>query len=177
MLPTGRAVRVRRIFLGSAHPIPTDLEAVKVLSGAPAVLDLFMWLCYRCFVSRGQESIPLFGQYGLTTQLGSVEYSRPGASGRCWISGWEWFEQFGRNVRRRSVAMVSRWGLAMARPFCPRLKQQPATKMEFLEGSGWLDLSCEGCDTILVSESGKCQTAIMARLEININKLSPEERL
>jgi len=30
----------------------------------------FMWLCYRCFVSRGQESIPLFGQYGLTTQLG-----------------------------------------------------------------------------------------------------------
>ena len=68
----------------------------------------FMWLCYRCFVSRGQESIPLFGQYGLTTQLGSVEYSRPGASGRCWISGWEWFEQFGRNVRRRSVAMVSR---------------------------------------------------------------------
>jgi len=108
MLPTGRAVRVRRIFLGSAHPIPTDLEAVKVLSGAPAVLDLFMWLCYRCFVSRGQESIPLFGQYSLTTQLGSVEYSRPGASGRCWISGWEWFEQFGRNVRRRSVAMVSR---------------------------------------------------------------------
>jgi len=59
----------------------------------------FMWLCYRCFVSRGQESIPLFGQYSLTTQLGSVEYSRPGASGRCWISGWEWFEQFGRNVR------------------------------------------------------------------------------
>ena len=33
------------------------------------------------------------------------------------------------------------------------------------------------CDTILVSESGKCQTAVMARLEININKLSPEERL
>jgi hypothetical protein len=40
-----------------AHPVPTDLEAVKVLSGAPAVLDLFMWLCYRCFLSTGQESI------------------------------------------------------------------------------------------------------------------------
>jgi len=25
----------------SAHPIPTDLEAVKVLAAAPAVLDLF----------------------------------------------------------------------------------------------------------------------------------------
>jgi Plasmid encoded RepA protein len=60
-----------------AHPIPTDLEAVKVLSGAPAVLDLFMWLCYRCFASRREESIPLFGKYGLTAQLGSVEYSRP----------------------------------------------------------------------------------------------------
>ena len=60
-----------------AHPIPTDLEAVKVLSGAPAVLDLFMWLCYRCFVSKGEESIPLFGRYGLASQLGSVEYSRP----------------------------------------------------------------------------------------------------
>src|SRR5262249_1662317 len=60
-----------------AHPIPTDLEAVKALSGAPAVLDLFMWLCYRCFVSKGQEWIPLFGKYGLAGQLGSVEYSRP----------------------------------------------------------------------------------------------------
>jgi hypothetical protein len=60
-----------------AHPIPTDLEAVKVLSGAPAVLDLFMWLCYRCFLSKGQASIPLFGTYGLASQLGSVEYSRP----------------------------------------------------------------------------------------------------
>jgi Plasmid encoded RepA protein len=60
-----------------SHPIPTDLEAVKVLSGAPAVLDLFMWLCYRCFVSKGEESIPLFGKYGLASQLGSIEYSRP----------------------------------------------------------------------------------------------------
>ena len=60
-----------------AHPIPTDLEAVKVLSGTPAVLDLFMWLSYRCFVSKGEESIPLFGRCGLASQLGSVEYSRP----------------------------------------------------------------------------------------------------
>jgi len=65
----------------------------------------------------------------------------------------------------------------MARPFCPRLKQQPATKMEFLEGIlGWTSRA-RVCDTILVSESGKCQTTVMARLEININKLSPEERL
>jgi hypothetical protein len=30
----------------TSHPIPTDLEAVKVLSSAPAVLDLFVWLSY-----------------------------------------------------------------------------------------------------------------------------------
>ena len=45
----------------TSHPILTDLEAVKVLAGAPAALDLFMWLSYRCFVASGQESIPLFG--------------------------------------------------------------------------------------------------------------------
>jgi len=60
----------------SGHPIPTDLEAVKVLAAAPAVLDLFMWLTYRCFVARGPESIPIFGPYGLVAQIGSVEYSR-----------------------------------------------------------------------------------------------------
>jgi Plasmid encoded RepA protein len=61
----------------TTHPIPTDLEAVKVLAGAPAVLDLFMWLSYRCHIARGEERIPIFGPYGLAQQLGSIEYSRP----------------------------------------------------------------------------------------------------
>jgi hypothetical protein len=61
----------------SEHPIPTDLEAVRVLGAAPAILDLFMWLAYRCFVARGDERIPLFGEYGLAHQIGTAEYSRP----------------------------------------------------------------------------------------------------
>jgi len=61
----------------SRHPIPTDLEAVKTLAAAPALLDLFLWLAYRCFVAKGQEAIPLFGPSGLSRQLGCVEYSRP----------------------------------------------------------------------------------------------------
>ena len=61
----------------NSHPIPADLEAVKVLAGAPAVLDLFMWLSYRCFLAKGQEAIPLLGPVGLASQIGSVEYSRP----------------------------------------------------------------------------------------------------
>jgi hypothetical protein len=61
----------------TADPIPADLEAVKVLAGAPAILDLFMWLSYRCYRAKGQETIPLLGPQGLACQIGSVEYSRP----------------------------------------------------------------------------------------------------
>src|SRR4051812_5373637 len=61
----------------TAHPIPTDLEAVRALAASPAVLDLFMWLSYRCFAARSQESIPIFGALGLAAQLGNVEYARP----------------------------------------------------------------------------------------------------
>lgn len=61
----------------TAHPIPTDLEAVRVLAASPAVLDLFMWLSYRCFLSKGEEAIPIFGEYGLAAQLGNAEYARP----------------------------------------------------------------------------------------------------
>src|SRR5215831_9210843 len=35
----------------------------------------------------------------------------------------------------------------------------------------------DGCDAILVRRGRKCQTPVMARLEIDINKLTPEERL
>jgi Plasmid encoded RepA protein len=54
----------------TAHPIPTDLEAVKVLAGAPAVLDLFLWLSYRCSLATQEEAIPLFGAFGLAQQVG-----------------------------------------------------------------------------------------------------------
>jgi hypothetical protein len=59
------------------HPIPTDLEAAKALSCAPAALDLFTWLSYRCFVAKHEERVPLFGACGLASQLGSNEYARP----------------------------------------------------------------------------------------------------
>lgn len=47
------------------------------VAAAPAVLDLFMWLSYRCFTAKEEERMPLFGEFELTAQLGSVEYSRP----------------------------------------------------------------------------------------------------
>lgn len=59
------------------HSIPPDLDAVKALSCAPAALDLFMWLSYRCFTAKSQERIPIFGDFGLAAQLGSADYARP----------------------------------------------------------------------------------------------------
>jgi hypothetical protein len=60
-----------------AHPIPMDLEAAKALSSSSSALDLFTWLSYRCFVATGEERVPLFGNWGLASQLGNVSYSRP----------------------------------------------------------------------------------------------------
>jgi hypothetical protein len=60
-----------------SHPIPTDMEAAKALSCSRAALDLFMWLSYRCFIARGRERVPLFGDFGLVSQLGSADYARP----------------------------------------------------------------------------------------------------
>lgn len=59
------------------HPIPTDLEAAKALSSAPAALALYTWLTYRCFCAKGEERVPLFGEFGLVNQLGIDAYARP----------------------------------------------------------------------------------------------------
>jgi hypothetical protein len=61
----------------TSHPIPTDLQAAKALSCAPAALDLFTWLSYRWFIAKGEERVPLFGEMGLVSQLGSGQYRRP----------------------------------------------------------------------------------------------------
>ena len=61
----------------TTHSIPTDLEAAKALSSAPAALDLFMWLSYRCFTAKGPERVSIFGDFGLASQLGSADYARP----------------------------------------------------------------------------------------------------
>src|SRR5215472_4318644 len=49
------------------HSIPTDLEAAKALSSSPAALDLFAWLSYRCFMAKGRERVPLFGDFVLVS--------------------------------------------------------------------------------------------------------------
>ena len=36
-----------------------------------------MWISYRCFAAKGEERVPLFGDFGLVNQLGSSENARP----------------------------------------------------------------------------------------------------
>jgi hypothetical protein len=71
----------------AAHPIPTDLQAARALSGSPAALDLYNWLSYRCHLAKREESVPLFGEFGLTRQLGVAEYNRP-RKFRELLEGW-----------------------------------------------------------------------------------------
>jgi hypothetical protein len=47
----------------TGHPVPNDLDSVKVLASDPAVLELYMWLSYRCFKAKGP---------GVDTHLRSV---------------------------------------------------------------------------------------------------------
>ena len=73
----------------AAHPIPADLEAVRLLAQAPGVLDLFMFLSYRCFTAKGFERIPLFGGAWACSPTGHGRAFRP-----------RWFRAMGEDWRR-----------------------------------------------------------------------------
>lgn len=55
------------------HPIPIDLQAVRALANAPAQLDFYTWLVWRCWTAKSPISIPLVGPSGLMNQLGISE--------------------------------------------------------------------------------------------------------
>jgi hypothetical protein len=59
-----------------AHPIPVDVRVIRELTNNSGCLDLYIWLCWRCFHAKRTEHIPLFGSNGLALQLGVAEYTR-----------------------------------------------------------------------------------------------------
>ena len=63
---------------------PRCSESPRRIASRPG---LFMWLSYRCFTAKGEETIPLFGYFGLANQIGTTDYSRPRRSERWSISG------------------------------------------------------------------------------------------
>ena len=95
------------------HPIPTDLEVVRLLAASPGALDLYLWITYRTFTAKNRQSISLFGSYGLQGQLGCTEYSRP----------------------RRFRAMLMQWITAIT-PACPNFRRMVKVSGQFLELHG-----------------------------------------
>ena len=84
----------------TSHPIPTDLQAAKALSCAPAALDLFTWLSYRCFLAKGEERIPLFRGLRSGQPIGKWRISSAAESSEnVWTTGW---------TSEDPVALVSR---------------------------------------------------------------------
>lgn len=59
-----------------AHPIPVDAEVVRLLGRNPGCLDLYTWLSWRCHQAKGPQRVPLFGPFGLASQLGVGDYAR-----------------------------------------------------------------------------------------------------
>ena len=114
----------------SSHPIPTDLEAAKALSASPAALDLFTWLSYRCFTARGRERVPLFGEFGLVSQLGSADSARP-RKFREKLEGWL---KLVRAMWPECPAYVDRDGIALV--VDRSLAVLPTTKMQGLGKEG-----------------------------------------
>jgi hypothetical protein len=105
----------------SAHPVPADLVAIKVLAAAPALLDLFMWLTYRCFVAKGPEAIPLFGPLALPSNLVVSSTLARAAFAACWNSGFGRFASYGPLVQQMSIAMARCCSLIAGARFTPRL--------------------------------------------------------
>ena len=56
--------------------MPVDAEVVRALAHNPGCLDLYTWPSWRCYQARAEERIPLFGQFGLASQLGVQEFER-----------------------------------------------------------------------------------------------------
>jgi hypothetical protein len=85
------------------HPIPTDMEAAKALSCSPAALDLFTWLSCRCFVAKGRERVPLFGDSGLGVNWAVPITVAHANSANDWKVGSTWSGPCGRRVLPQSI--------------------------------------------------------------------------
>src|SRR5688572_20481233 len=55
---------------------PTQTEFTYLSAGLAAVLDLYMWLTYRCCKATSTATISNFGEFGFAGHIGTVEYSR-----------------------------------------------------------------------------------------------------
>jgi hypothetical protein len=58
------------------HRIPVERDVIAALAHAPGMLDFYVWVVWKNWTLNGRTAqVPLFGDCGLTSQLGSTEYS------------------------------------------------------------------------------------------------------
>lgn len=65
-----------------AHPVPIDLDALRLLRGSPLRIDIYCWLTYRMATLRRRTEIPMaslraqFGSSNADTQNGRAQFKR-----------------------------------------------------------------------------------------------------
>jgi hypothetical protein len=65
-----------------AHPVPIDLDALRLLRGSPLRIDIYCWLTYRMASLRRRTEIPWaslraqFGSSNADTQNGRAQFKR-----------------------------------------------------------------------------------------------------
>ncbi len=60
----------------TAHPIPVEREVIAALAHAPGLLDFYVWIAWKSWTVNGQHArVPIFGENGLSHQLGTAQYS------------------------------------------------------------------------------------------------------
>ncbi len=60
----------------TAHPVPVEREVIAALAHAPGLLDFYVWIAWKSWTVRGQPArVPIFGENGLSHQLGTAQYS------------------------------------------------------------------------------------------------------
>lgn len=52
------------------HPMPVDLDVVRALKDSPGAMDFYTWIVYRAWKLDSTSRIPIFGEDGLSQQLG-----------------------------------------------------------------------------------------------------------
>lgn len=87
------------------HPIPIKANVVRALLNNAGALDLYIWLSWRCFTAKGQESIPLFGPNGLANSWESRVTPVAGAFERDCAPSWDWFTYIGPTTQRAFARM------------------------------------------------------------------------
>jgi hypothetical protein len=70
------------------HRIPVEREVIAALAHAPGLLDFYVWVVWKSWtLNGGRAYVPLFGPYGLSSQLGTTQYSAKRRF-RQTIAGW-----------------------------------------------------------------------------------------